>query len=585
MSKTSRDDVLIGFALLSFLALAVLGGGLVWLGAGIVRARAQESASRSAVAAGLPALQTQVSDLDLRLSLPAPSREVLDARIASSGLLSDSTVRLRIWNESGIMVYSTQPEEIGAGFIGTDELDRALGGEVASSVAASDLTSTKGDVFQIYAVLRKPGGAPTVLEIDQPYGPVADAIEAGQREWLFSVAGPLALLYLVIQGVFWFTTRTMAHQLTRLNYLYTTSQQLRSSLDLAEVLAQLARDAALLSQATYGVLVLVEGSSGELVLKASYDHEKGTIAHHNRKVDEWFLSRAVATGEPVTVKLPERPYRTVFGFRSGGSEGPVSVLSAPMRLRDRVTGVMVSIRNRSLKEFQPAEVSLVTELAGQAAMAIEQASLFAKVRTYASELETSYDSTLKALMAALDTKDAATEGHSERVSRLTVEVAREMGVPGERLVDIERGALLHDVGKIGVPDSVLRKPSALTKKEWEAMQKHPLLAGLMVSKVGFLEGAMPILLYHHERFDGTGYPFGLSGDKIPLEARIFAVSDAFDAITSERPYRRPSSPRQAVDEIQANAGTQFDPVVVEAFVAVMERRLAEEEAQEASEAA
>jgi HD-GYP domain-containing protein (c-di-GMP phosphodiesterase class II) len=197
--------------------------------------------------------------------------------------------------------------------------------------------------------------------------------------------------------------------------------------------------------------------------------------------------------------------------------------------------------------------------------------LFGKMRTYATEVEMSYDTTLKVLMAALDAKDSVTEGHSERVAHLTVEVAKEMGIPKDRLLDIERGALLHDVGKIGVPDAVLQKPDALNEGEWEAMQKHPLLAGLMVSKVEFLEGALPILLYHHEHYDGSGYPFGLEGDAIPLEARIFTIVDSYDAMTNDRPYRKAMTRQEALAEIERNAGTQFDPQSVEVFARVVSR--------------
>jgi HD-GYP domain-containing protein (c-di-GMP phosphodiesterase class II) len=210
---------------------------------------------------------------------------------------------------------------------------------------------------------------------------------------------------------------------------------------------------------------------------------------------------------------------------------------------------------------------------------VEQANLFAKVRAYASELEMTYDTTLKALSAALDAKDAVTEGHSERVAHLTKAIAREMNVPEEKLVDVERGALLHDVGKIGVPDAVLRKPRTLSRREWQAMQRHPLLAGILVSKIGFLEGALPILLYHHERFDGGGYPFGLSGDRIPLEARIFAVVDTYDAMTSDRPYRKAVGRAEAIKEIVSNSGSQFDPAVVEAFLRIVAQLPAEPEAE------
>jgi putative nucleotidyltransferase with HDIG domain len=247
-------------------------------------------------------------------------------------------------------------------------------------------------------------------------------------------------------------------------------------------------------------------------------------------------------------------------------------MCVPIHGRDRVTAVIMVARRYEHGAFSPTEVQMVEEMAAQASMSVEQAMLFMKLHQYAKEIEVGYDSTLKVLSAALDTKDQTTHGHSERVARLTLALAREMGVPNERLVDIERGALLHDVGKIGVPDEVLRKKAALDDREWEAMQKHPLLAGLMVSKVGFLEGALPILLYHHERYDGSGYPFGLQGSAIPLEARIFTVVDAFDAMISDRPYRDALTPEAAMEEVRSNAGIQFDPDAVDAFERVIARQ-------------
>jgi HD-GYP domain-containing protein (c-di-GMP phosphodiesterase class II) len=241
-------------------------------------------------------------------------------------------------------------------------------------------------------------------------------------------------------------------------------------------------------------------------------------------------------------------------------------------MRDRVIGAIAVLRSANANSFATGEIRLVEDLAVQAVAAIEQAQLFARVRSDANELENSYDTTLKVLMAALDAKDNDTEGHCERVAKLTVQLAKFMDVPDSSLVDIERGALLHDVGKIGVPDAVLKQPTKLNAMEWEAMRKHPLLAGVMVSKVGFLEKALPILLYHHERYDGTGYPFGLVADNIPLEARIFSIVDAYDAMTSDRPYRSAMTHEAAMAEVRANCGTQFDPNVVESFEELMRLR-------------
>ncbi len=183
-------------------------------------------------------------------------------------------------------------------------------------------------------------------------------------------------------------------------------------------------------------------------------------------------------------------------------------------------------------------------------------------------VESTYDATLKALTAALDTRDSETEGHSQRVTAYTIRLAQEMGLTGQNLVNITRGALLHDVGKIGIPDSVLRKPGPLTPEEWALMRRHPTLGYEMLREIDFLRPALPVVLHHQEKYDGTGYPSGLKGDSIPLGARIFAVCDTLDAICSDRPYRPARSFAEARDEIVRGSGVQFDPAVVEAFLRV-----------------
>jgi GAF domain-containing protein len=583
MVGITRGNVLLPFAALSLVVVVALGAALAFLGQRIIGERIRDSTASTAINTIRPPLELGLAGVDTSAPLSGAAYEHLDG--ATAGLISDQTLVIRLWSRQGLTLFSTEEDYAGRAFLGQNELQRAFDGETVGEVGqqvemAGDASASE-QVLDVFSPIGVASGAPgAVLEIVQDYSATADLIARTRMAFYWALGGGLVLAWLALQGVAWWSTKNVSRQYARLTYLFRIGEQLRSSLDLSEVVAQTARDAAILGQGQYGFVCLLEGEGQELVLKATYDHEKGSIGYHNRSVDDSYLLRAAATAEVVSARLPERPLPAVFGVRA--SKGPAALASVPMRVRDRVIGVAAAVRHPSVQAFSPAELAPLQELADQAAMAIEQASLFASVRSHASDLEMSYDTTLRALMAALDTKDAATEGHSERVARLTVAAAREMGVPEERMLDIERGALLHDVGKIGVPDSVLRKPRNLNRREWEAMQKHPLLAGLMVSKVGFLEGAMPILLYHHERYDGTGYPFGLARDKIPLEARIFAVVDAYDAMTSERPYRKAVPPEEALQEIRANAGIQFDPQVVQAFEGVIRRLLAVEENAEAA---
>ncbi len=180
-----------------------------------------------------------------------------------------------------------------------------------------------------------------------------------------------------------------------------------------------------------------------------------------------------------------------------------------------------------------------------------------------------YQATLQALVNALESRDLTTEGHSERVTEYSLLVARRLGIEREQELNMVMwGALLHDIGKIGIPDAILLKPSQLTYQEWQQMRKHPEIGYRIISGIDFLRDALPVILYHHERWDGKGYPSGLRGEEIPLNARIFAVVDAFDAMTTDRPYRRAMSYQEAREEIAEGGGTQFCPRCVDAFLEI-----------------
>ena len=251
-------------------------------------------------------------------------------------------------------------------------------------------------------------------------------------------------------------------------------------------------------------------------------------------------------------------------------EAFIDYYCVPLIVKGEVKGVL-EIFHRSVLESDPEWLDFLETLAGQAAIAIEDSTLFENLQRSNQELFQAYDATIEGWSRALDLRDRETEGHTQRVTELTLELARKFGFTEEQLINIRWGALLHDIGKMGVPDSILLKPDKLNEAEWESMKNHPTFALEMLSPIRFLRSSLDIPYCHHEKWDGSGYPRGLNGEVIPLAARLFAVVDVWDALRSDRPYRKGWAVKETIEYIRNHAGSHFDPKIVEYFLEMVEQ--------------
>jgi putative nucleotidyltransferase with HDIG domain len=251
-------------------------------------------------------------------------------------------------------------------------------------------------------------------------------------------------------------------------------------------------------------------------------------------------------------------------FPRFGEEKFVAYYAVPLIAKGQVKGVL-EVFHRSPHSPTKEWTTFLEALAGQTAIAIDNSTLFDGLQRANVELVLAYDTTLEGWSRALDLRDEETEGHTQRVADQTLRLARAMGLGDKDMMQIRRGALLHDIGKMGIPDSILLKPGPLSDDEWAIMRKHPVYAYELLSPIPYLREALDIPYCHHEKWDGTGYPRGLKAEEIPRSARIFAVVDVYDALTSDRPYRAAWPNAKAIDHIQAQVGRHFDPKVVEAF--------------------
>jgi HD-GYP domain-containing protein (c-di-GMP phosphodiesterase class II) len=255
-------------------------------------------------------------------------------------------------------------------------------------------------------------------------------------------------------------------------------------------------------------------------------------------------------------------------FRALG-HGFATYHGTPVWVKGEPSGVLEVFHRQP---FQPDDdwQNFFETLVGQAAIALENAMLFNNLKERNLQLEEAYDHTLEGWAHMLEMRDRETEGHTRRVVDLTLRLARVMGMSEAELVNVRRGALMHDIGKMAIPDEILLKEGPLTGDEWEVMRRHPEYAYRVLGEIDYLKPALAIPYYHHERWDGGGYPHGLKGKEIPLPARIFAIVDVWDALSCERPYHRPMAKAEVMEHIRGEAGKQFDPRLVEEFLKLVE---------------
>jgi len=266
--------------------------------------------------------------------------------------------------------------------------------------------------------------------------------------------------------------------------------------------------------------------------------------------------QALISREPVMSLIPSVP------GRHSQREGLVLKacrISYPIRIHDRTVGLLNIQRPPRPEPFNNGDLKTLEILSGQVGSALENRRLMER-------LQSAYKDMVHALAGALDARDRTTREHTDRVCHLAESIARELGWPDDRMPELWLGCVLHDIGKIGVPDTILQKPGPLNHDEFQLMKTHPMCGVRMVESIPYLKPAIPYILHHHEKYDGSGYPHGLEGEDIPIEARLLAVVDTFDAIISDRPYRKGRSVSVALAEIQAHSGTQFDPEIVSAFL-------------------
>lgn len=359
-------------------------------------------------------------------------------------------------------------------------------------------------------------------------------------------------------------------QSRRMTGLRSLDLAIASNLDINLLLPLLLEQANTLLPADASTLLLMKPETNLLTLAAS----RGFHSNANPPV---FLKLGAGYAGQVALERRRIHFPNIAGNTQGGDmpayllgENFVSYIGLPLITKGRILGVL-EIFHSSILNPDATWLEFLDILAGRGAIAIDNAILFENLQKTNAELAMACDASIEGWLRTLDFRDRETEGRTRRVADMTVQLAMVLGVAKEMLVHIRRGAILHDIGKVAIPDDILLKPGPLTEDEWNIMRQHPAVAVELLTPISYLSPALDIPHWHHERWDGTGYPDNLKGDQIPLSARVFSIADVYDALTSERPYRNAWTKEKAIEYIKEQTGKLFDPGIVPEFLKLVHR--------------
>jgi putative nucleotidyltransferase with HDIG domain len=345
--------------------------------------------------------------------------------------------------------------------------------------------------------------------------------------------------------------------LQRLQAIMRMNRAIGGDLVLEMVLEKILEELFLMLGPERGAVLALNEATGELDIVCSRSNAGGN------DLDTSLLSRSILNKvleDSVGILVDDASTDDRFSLSESVSLDKIrSALCVPIIGQNEVIGVIYLDASSQVKAFTEGDLELLISIAGPASIQIQNA-------LYLGQLKRSYRDTIRALAKAVDARDPYTVGHNWRVSRLAVAVASSLGWSVDEVGTAELGGILHDIGKIGIPGSIFLKSEKLAEEEWQIMKQHPEIGAKMVAGIDFLEPVLPYILYHHEHWDGNGYPYGLKQNEIPEEGRLLLVCDAFDAMTTARPYRNGLDPELAIEDLRERKGIQFDPMYVNAFI-------------------